>query len=138
MKGIIEYNEEGLPKCEICGNFFKRVLTHVRQKHFIEEREYKTEYGFDLGKGICSKESSLKSREAVLRNSEKCIGDNLLNKGANTLFLEGHKGRTKEQVSEQTRIYLKERLKTPEMIEAMKLAGEKVGKSGLGNKKRWG
>lgn len=138
MKGIIEYDEDGLPKCEICGRFFKRVLTHVRQKHFIEEREYKLEYGFDLGKGICSKESSLKSREAVLRNSDKCIDINLIQKGANTIFLEGSKGRIKEQVSEQTRIMLKERLKSPEMIEAMKSSGEKVGKSGLGNKKRWG
>ncbi len=138
MKGIIEYDEDGLPKCEICGRFFNRVLTHVRQKHFIEEREYKLEYGFDLTKGICSKESSLKSREAVLRNSEKCIGVNLIQKGANTLFLEGSKGRTKEQVSDQTRIMLKERLKTPKMIEAMKSSGERVGKSGLGNKKRWG
>lgn len=32
---------------------------------------------------------------------------------------------------------LKERLKEPYMVDAMKKSGEMVGKSGLGNKKRW-
>lgn len=43
----------------------------------------------------------------------------------------------KKKVSAQTRIRLKERLKEPYMVEAMKKSGEVVGKSGLGNKKRW-
>ena len=64
--GILEYNEEGKPKCEICGKFFNRVISHVRQKHFLNEREYKKQFGFELKKGICSKESSEKSRIKTL------------------------------------------------------------------------
>lgn len=135
--GNIEYDEEGNPKCEICGLHFKRVLTHVRQKHFIDEREYKKEYGFDLYKGICSKESSEKSREKVFENYDKCIEKNLIKKGGESRFKKGHEGRTKDKVSAQTKAMLKERLKEPYMIEAMKKSGHKVGKSGLGNKKRW-
>lgn len=135
MYGIIEYNEEGLPKCEICGQYFKRVLTHVRQKHFIEEREYKQQFGFDLKKGICSKESSKLSREKVFYNYDKM--EKNLSKGEKYRFKKGSKGRTKDKVSAQTKKRLKDRLKEPSMIKAMQESGSKVGKSGLGNKKRW-
>lgn len=135
--GILEYNEEGKPKCEICGKFFNRVISHVRQKHFLNEREYKKQFGFDLKKGICSKESSEKSRIKTLDNYEKCINQNLKIKGFKNRFKIGDKGRTKDKVSEQTRIRLKERLKDSKMIESMRLSGFKLGKSGLGNLKRW-
>jgi hypothetical protein len=136
MHGIIEYNEDGLVKCEICGQFFKRPLTHVRQKHFLEEREYKQQFGFDLKKGICSKESSAISREKIFANYDRCIKRNLA-KGEKHRFKKGDKGRTKDKVSAQTRNRLKDRLKDPYMIKAMQESGRKVGKSGLGNKKRW-
>jgi len=133
--GIIEYNEEGLVKCELCGQFFKRPLTHVRQKHFLEEREYKQQFGFDLKKGICSKESSRLSREKIFDNYDKMKRN--LSKGEKYRFEKGSKGRTKDQVSAQTKKRLKDRLKEPYMVKAMKEAGRKVGKSRLGNKKRW-
>jgi hypothetical protein len=135
--GILEYNEEGKPKCEICGKFFNRVISHVRQKHFLNEKEYKKQFGFDLKRGICSKESSEKSRIKTLDNYEKCINQNLKIKGFKNRFKLGDKGRTKDKVSEQTRIRLKERLKDSKMIESMRLSGIKLGKSGLGNLKRW-
>lgn len=136
--GIIEYNEVGYPKCEICGEHFKRVLSHVRQAHFISEREYKATYGFDLKKGICSKESSEKTREKTLLNFDRCVKKNLLDKGELSRFKKGSKGRTKDKVSAQTKKRLKDRLKEPYMVDAMRSAGHKVGKSGLGNKARWG
>lgn len=136
--GIIEYNEDGLPKCEICGKFFDRVISHVRQKHEMNEREYKKEFGFDLKKGICSKESSEKTRVRTLENYDKVIDLNLVTKGVKTRFRQGHEGRTRDKVSEQTRIRLIERLKQPKMVEAMSESGKRVGQSGLGNKKRWG
>jgi hypothetical protein len=135
--GIIEYNSDGEPKCEICNKHFKRVIVHARQKHNISEKEYKMQFGFDLKKGICSKDSSEKSRIKTLENYDKLIAINLTLKGVKSIFLKGNKGRTKEQVSEQTRLMLIERLKKPEMIVKMKESGKKVGSSGLGNKKRW-
>lgn len=101
--GIIEYNSDGQPKCEICGEHFERVAAHVRQKHDMSAREYKQTYGFDLSKGICSKESSAKSRDKNLENYDKVVGKNLIKKGESTRFKKGSKGRTKDQVSEQTR-----------------------------------
>tara|TARA_R110000787_G_scaffold11722_12_gene38531 strand:- start:11126 stop:11500 length:375 start_codon:yes stop_codon:yes gene_type:complete len=101
--GEIDYNEYGQPKCEICGEYFDRVSSHVRQKHELSAREYKKKYGLDLSKGICSKVSSEKSREKVYDNYDKVIGNNLVKNGEPTRFKNGSKGRTKDQVSEQTR-----------------------------------
>lgn len=135
--GVIEYNEDGQPKCEICGRYFTRVALHVRQKHEISEKEYKIQFGFDLKKGICSKESSEKSRIKALENYDKVIKENLIKNGEKSRFKKGGKGRTKDKVSEQTRIMLRERLKKPQMQEVLKKLGKKLGESGVGNKKRW-
>jgi hypothetical protein len=138
MYGAIEYDSEGNPKCEICGDHFKRVMAHVRQKHGINEKEYKMMFGLDSTKGICSKESSEKTRVKTLSNFQRCIKQNLIIKGTRTRKRTGDPGRTKDMVSAQTKAMLKEKLKNPKMVKAMKINGYKVGKSGLGNLKRWG
>lgn len=135
--GVIEYDDSGKPICEICKKSFNRVLCHVRQVHQMSEKEYKLAFGFDLYKGICSKESAELSREATLANYQKCIVVNLIHRGKRSRFTKGHEGRTQDKVQEQTRLRLKDRLKQPQMIEAMRKSGEVVGKSGLGNKVRW-
>lgn len=104
--GIIEYDKDGKPICEICGKSFLRVLTHVRQKHNISEKEYKHQFGLDVTRGICSKESSELSRQRVYENYSLCITSNLLDRGKNTRFLVGSEGRTADKVSQQTKIRL--------------------------------
>jgi hypothetical protein len=103
----------------------------------MSEREYKLTFGFELIKGICSKESSEKSREKTLANYDKCISKNLIHGGNKTRFIKGNLGRTSDMVQEETRLKLLARLKTPQMIEAMRKSGQNVGNSGLGNKIRW-
>jgi hypothetical protein len=136
--GQIEYNLAGLPKCEICNQYYHRVLCHVRQKHHMTEREYKKMFGFDLIRGITSLVSKEKSRAAVLNNFETVVTKNLLCKGKDSRFKNGHTGRTKELVSKQTQIRLKNRLYTEDMQNAMKKSGRALGLSGSGNKARWG
>lgn len=109
MYGKVEFDEDGKPMCEVCGKHYKRVISHVRQKHDMNEREYKVTYGFDVKKGICSKESAMKSRVKVYENYDKVVKKNLIIKGQKSRFKDGHKGRTKEQVSEQTRLMLIEK-----------------------------
>jgi hypothetical protein len=135
--GTIEYDEDGKPMCEICGKHFHRVIYHVRQKHDMNERDYKKEFGFDVKKGICSLESKDKSRKAVFDNYDKVVSNNLIEKGAKSRFKVGSQGRTKDMVSAQTKKMLIKRLETPQMKNAMRLSGEKVGLSGIGNKTRW-
>ena len=135
--GVVEYDGKGKPICEICKKSFSRVLSHVRQVHHMSAKEYKLTYGFELGKGICSRQSSELSRERALANYNRCIENNLIIRGKRTRFSDGHKGRTSDMVQEETRLKMVARLNTPKMREAMRKSGEKVGKSGLGNKKRW-
>ena len=106
--GKIEYNEYGLPKCEICNKHFHRVTAHVRQVHGLSAREYKLQFGLDLKKGICSKESSEKSRQKAMSNYDKVIGENLIVGGEATRFRTGSGGRTREQMSQQTLNRLKQ------------------------------
>jgi hypothetical protein len=138
MYGRIAYDLDGKPICEICGLSFKRLMTHVRQKHDMSAVEYKKFYGLDLHTGICSPDSAAIAREHALNNYDKVIAENLLKGGNRTRFTNGHDGRTKEKVSAQTKARLKKRLTTAPMKEAMRKSGIKLAKSGLGNKARWG
>lgn len=104
MYGIPEYNENGEPKCEICGNFFKRVLNHATQKHHVCSRDYKKRYGLDLTKGICSKESSNLTKMQNLKNWAKCVTDNILKRNQGTKFKKGAQCRKGGYVSEQDKI----------------------------------
>jgi len=135
--GIVEYDNHGLPKCELCNKYFHRVLSHVRQKHFMNEREYKIMFGFDVKKGITSQQSKQKSKEAVLKNFDKCITDNLIVKGKISRYKKGDKGRTKEFLSQQTKLRLSNLAKTNLSKEQRQILCRKLGLSGIGNKKRW-
>jgi len=105
MYGQIEYNEEGLPKCEICGKYFKRVLNHVRMSHDgMTEKEYKKKFGLDLRKGM----SAELSRKWNHLYSKTVVRSNLLKDGRNTRFQKGHPGRTIDKVSPQTMKRLKQ------------------------------
>lgn len=137
MYGVIEYDENGLIKCEICGLYFARPTAHARQKHNITAKEYKKQFGLDNKKGVISKYSAQLSRDRVMENYDRVVSENLISGGIKSRFKEGDSGRTKDQVSAQTRARLIARLKEPKMIKAMKKSGHKLGKSGTGNAARW-
>ena len=105
--GIIEYNDKGLVKCEICGLYFNRVGPHVSQKHGILAKDYKKKYGFDNIKGLCSKKSAAKTRKTTLANYATCVTANLLQNGEDTRFVPDFAGRTKDLVRHQTLIRLR-------------------------------
>ena len=135
--GQVEYTDEGLPICELCGKAFDRVIAHVRQKHKVTARDYKQQFGLDVKKGICSKESALKSREAVAENYDKVVRHNLVEKGATSRFELGSDGRKRDKMSKQTLLRLQAGLKNPNMVAALKVSGTRLGLSGIGNKVRW-
>ena len=107
--GIVTYDKEGKPICEICGQSFDRLLRHTQQKHGVTAKEYKKRFGLDAKKGICSKDSEALARQRVMENYNTVVADNLLKNGVNSRFKKGDRGRTKEKVSEQTRIMLRNR-----------------------------
>jgi hypothetical protein len=74
----------------------------------MNEKEYKKMFGFDLGKGICSKESSMLSSNWNALYRSKVVEENLLKKGVKTRFEKGSKGRTKDKISPATMKRLKQ------------------------------
>lgn len=101
--GEIKYSPEGKPICHICCKAYDKVLAHVWQVHKLSAREYKRDYGLDVIKGIMSEESTEIARQRNKENYDLVVEENLLDKGEETRFKEGFKGRTRDQMSEQTR-----------------------------------
>lgn len=106
--GEVTYNHEGKPICHICGKAYNKVLSHAYHIHEIRAREYKEEFGLDVIKGIMSEESTELASKRNEENRELVVKENLVKKGKETRFEIGNKGRTKDQVSEQTRRRLAE------------------------------
>lgn len=105
-KGKVHYDDRGYPRCHVCGKSFKKVLTHVWQKHGMSADEYKEHYGLDAGKGIICDDTRAKLRAAVSRNYDKVVVENLLNKNEATQFKPGSGGRTRDKVRLQTKLVL--------------------------------
>ena len=120
--------------CEICGQYYHRVTTHVRQAHDMDAYTYKKLSGFDTSKSLISEWSKKKSQRAVAENPK--VLENL-KLGAKTRFKVGSSGRTKDMVSPQTRKRLRDRLKQEPMNSVLRESGRRLGKSGLGNLARW-
>lgn len=107
-KGEIHYNKEGLPLCHICGKPFKKVLSHVWQKHNMSAYDYKKTYGLETTKSIMCKDSIELARKRNLEHYDKVVTENLVRKGQSTRFKQGSKGRTKDQISPMTHKKLSE------------------------------
>ncbi len=73
----------------------------------------------------------------MIKNWDTVVDSNLLKSGQQSRFKKGSKGRRKHMVSEQTRIMLRNRLKTEPMLSKLRESGTRLGRSGLGNIKRW-
>ena len=109
--GEVALSPDGKPICHICGKAYDKVLAHVWQIHEMSAYDYKLEFGLDVGKGIMSEESTELASTRLHENYDVVVVENLLEKGKSTRFTDGHKGRTKDLVSEQTRRRLVKQLK---------------------------
>lgn len=110
----ISYDHEGKPICHICGKSFKKLMTHVWQKHNMSAYDYKKTFGLETTKGIMCQESVEIARLRNKQNYDKVVKENLLTKGEPKRFQIGWEGRTKDKVSPMTRKKLKENIsRTP-------------------------
>lgn len=108
--GEVKYAPDGKVICHICGRAYKKVLTHAVQIHGITEKEYKREFGLDVGNSLMCESSKEIARQRLLENYDKVVLENLVNNenSHKTRFTKGHKGRTIEKVSHQTLKRLKQ------------------------------
>ena len=119
LHGEVAYSPKGKPICHICCKAYDKVLAHVWQVHKLSAREYKKEFGLDVIKGIMSEESTELARQRNRENYDLVVEENLLKGGEETRFEENHRGRTKDQVSEQTRRRLIKQLRINEKREEL-------------------
>lgn len=108
--GEVVYDKQGNPVCHICGKGFKKLLTHVWQKHELSGNEYKETFGLEKKKGITSEETRELLRQRVKEHYDLVVIQNLIKGGVRSRFKYGDEGRTKDKVSEQTRRQLVTRL----------------------------
>lgn len=50
----IEYNSEGLMKCNECGGYYKQLSMHLKRTHQIEPDDYRDKYKIPYGRGLVS------------------------------------------------------------------------------------
>jgi hypothetical protein len=78
--------EEEKLKCSICGRRFVKVCAHVWLKHKIPAREYKIMMGYDVKKGLITKEHKEVLRQHSIDNG---MPKRLRLAGVNTRYKKG-------------------------------------------------
>ena len=123
--GRVQYTLEGLLVCHICGKSFRKLASHVVQKHKIEARDNKVTFGLNTTIGLVTDELREKLSENV-NNHPEVILRNLIKKGKKTRYAKGAEGRTRAKVSPQLKMQLKDRLKTAKMVISMRANGKRL------------
>jgi len=92
-------------QCQVCGKWYRKVGSHVWQKHKMSAREYREAYGFDVKKGQLP--DDLKKLKADYAKENETM-NNVIEGGKKYRFKKGQKGVGIYKRSQQTL----ERLKT--------------------------
>lgn len=100
-KGEVALDSRGYPICHICGRAYRKLATHIAQKHKMSAQDYKKEFGLNKRKGITSEQYKKKMRNHIIGNYKKVVAINLTQKGIKNRFKPGHAGRTRDLVSLQ-------------------------------------
>jgi len=106
--GIVEYNEEGKVKCEICNRFFHAVSRHTYHTHKLTALEYKKQFGFNTSRGLSSKSF----KEVLKLQGQRSYAENPHCFDTGNRFVKGSRGRVKAVLSEQARLRLVESAKS--------------------------
>ena len=100
--GEIIKTPDGRLVCHICGKAYNKLGAHVVQKHKITSYDYKKIFGLNVSIGLISDNHREHLHDMAIKNYDVVVKENLLKKGVNTRYVIGSKGRTREQLSEQS------------------------------------
>jgi len=81
--------EEGKIKCPMCSGYYKKICSHVVQRHNMTSKDFKAKYGYNNKKGVMTKESREIARANLFKNYEQSVIENLLIKGFDTRVKKG-------------------------------------------------
>ena len=94
-------------KCEICGDKYLQVCSHVWQSHEMTARDYKKKYGWDVKRGLIPEEL----REVRARRTRENGTIKNLEAGKKYWFKKGQVGPGRYERSRQTMDRLREQIK---------------------------
>lgn len=97
-KGEVEYDDEGKLICHICGRAFRRLSSHAFRGHGVSAYTYKEMFGLNNNTGLLIESTKEMLREYNKNNYEKVVKENLINKGKDSRFKKGSKGRTRDKI----------------------------------------
>ena len=90
---MVQFNDDGDIRCEICGGYFPRVCNHVRKAHGVSAADYKRHLGLPLSKGLCSETSRIKTSEHSKRVYASGAVNNFIENSKQTRYPKGVSGR---------------------------------------------
>ena len=93
--GEITYAPNGDVICPLCGRAFGKLGSHIRYFHKLDPKEVYTKVGWDRDPHATSNKYKEKMRSHITEE----LKQDLIERGKNTRFKAGHKGRTKDQMS---------------------------------------
>jgi hypothetical protein len=96
-------DDKSLFKCPWCGDWFRALAYHTRQKHGITSQALKRAMGLKANYQLITHDLKLRHREIALNNIDVCIIENLIMKGEATRYNKGCSGHIKANWSPQAR-----------------------------------
>lgn len=84
-----EYNEQGKVRCNICGQYFDRVMNHARLAHGISNKQYRKKFGYSNSTNLTSIQSSMKSGEKIKIHYHNGDYDKFIERSKSTRFVPG-------------------------------------------------
>ena len=99
--GKVGYDAEGRIICHECGRAFHRLSTHVESRHNLTPDKYREKFGLNRTQGLMSLKC-IKEMSERAKDNKELVARNLLHCGSGTRFKNGHKGRPKYKLREQS------------------------------------
>lgn len=104
--GEITYAPNGDAICPFCGKAFRKLGMHFYYAHGLISKEAHKKAGWARNAKATNEDYRELMREKL---QDHCVDINLIEKGFNTRYTEGHPGRPRESLSEMTLRELRER-----------------------------
>jgi uncharacterized C2H2 Zn-finger protein len=94
-------DDKSLFQCPWCGEWFRGLAYHTRQKHGVTAKQLRQKFGLKADYQLITPDLKERHRIIALENSESHIKRNLIEKGTKTRYPKGCKGHTRDTWSAQ-------------------------------------
>lgn len=82
--------EPGKIQCPLCDSWYKKLCSHVVQRHNMTSRDFKIKFGYPTTKGVVSADTRSLASRRNKENSDEVVKINLIEKGKPTRLKKGN------------------------------------------------